>query len=50
MRYIKFWANMLLIPIYFILHVICGIKQAIRDALIETLEAYQITKRVYGIK
>lgn len=50
MRYIKFWANIPLIPIYFVLCIIIGNKQVIRNALIETLESYRATKRIYGIK
>ena len=49
MRYIKFWANMLLIPVYIILFFILEFPGLIRRCYSEILQGIKDTKRKYGI-
>lgn len=50
MKYIKFWANMLLIPAYVILFYCIRIPEITREMIAEIVDAIRSTKRKYGIK
>jgi hypothetical protein len=50
MNKIKFFLNLLLIPVYFVLLLVAGIGDAFRNAYLEVADSYRETKRCYGIK
>ena len=50
MRHIKFWANMLLIPVFVIVFFAVEITRLIPRLIWELKEAIDDTKRKYGIK
>ena len=50
MNKIKFFLNLLLIPVYFLMLLVAGIGDAFRNAYLEVADGYRETKRYYGIK
>lgn len=50
MNKIKFLLNVAIIPVYFAMLVVVGIKDAFYSAYWEVVDGYRATKRIYGIK
>ncbi len=50
MNKIKFFLNLLIAPVYFLLLLASGIKDAFYAAWWEVVDSYRATKRIYGIK
>lgn len=50
MNKIKFLLNIALVPLYFILLLVSGMQDVVRNACSEVADGYRATKRIYGIK
>lgn len=50
MNRVKFFLNVCIVPVYFLMVLAVGIKDAFYAAWWEVVDSYRATKRIYGIK